>query len=247
MKAQYPSNAAPSLNSNSYDTSKEKASRSNTNSLSSTASFSGTVHQSPHPGFDRILLVPDLIEVLRPTHYDQNFSNILQDKFDFFSPSLIVQGSYLDNPERKIFAMLRKKIEQLTHDECQELSHHLTTLVELQTIHSNRSDYTLTLRTTLPNMTGEAFPGAGFHLDIRSQRLLSTLVGPGMEWVLPEEVNPEQLALIMKGKESSHLFQDDAVVKQTHTGDVVLFTGNRLPHRPPITTERRLLCVIDSP
>lgn len=246
MQARYPSTAAPSQTSNSYDTSKEKA------SLSSAASLDSTLHQSPHPGFDRVLRVPDLIEVLRPgganlTFNEGTFTNALQDELDFFSPSLVVQGNYHDNPESKIYTALTKEMNRLNKNECRKLAHYLTSLVELQTIHTESSDYTLALRTTPPSQAEEGFLGAGFHLDVRTKRLLSTLVGPGMEWVLPEEVDPEQLALIMKGKESSHLFRDDAVIKQTQTGDVILFTGSRLPHRPPITTQRRLLCVIDSP
>jgi hypothetical protein len=205
-----------------------------------------------YPGFHQVLRIPDLIEVLRPvgaklTFNDRGVRDALQDELDFFSPSLFVQGSFHDNPESKIYSALTKEMNRLNKNECRKLANYLTSLVELQTIHTESSEYTLTLRTTPPSQAEVGFPGFGFHLDVRSKRLLSTLVGPGMEWVLPEEVNPEQLALIMKGKESSHLFRDDAVVKQTHTGDVVLFTGNRLPHRPPITTERRLICVIDSP
>lgn len=240
MKAKYPSNAAPSQTSNSYDSSEEKA------------SLDKILHQSPHPGFDRVLRVPDLIEVLRPVRAnlafnDEAFITALQDELDFFSPSLFVQGSYHDNPESKIYSALTKEMNRLNKNECRKLAHYLTFLVELQTLHADSSDFTLALRTTPPGKGEEAFPGAGLHLDLRTKRLLSTLVGPGMEWVLPEEVDPEQLALIMKGKESSHLFRDDAVIKQTQTGDVILFTGSRLPHRPPITSERRLLCVIDSP
>ena len=205
------------------------------------------LHLNHHPEFSQILRIPDLIEVLSPLHYEKDFTESLKDELDFFSPSFVVQGNYHNNPEGKIYSALTKEMNRVNKTECRKLAHYVTSLVELQTLHTDSPDFTLALRTTPPGKMEEAFPGAGFHLDLRTKRLLSTLVGPGMEWVLPEEVNPEQLELVMKGKDSSTLFREGAAIKQTNPTDVVLFTGNRLPHRPPITTERRLLCVIDSP
>lgn len=205
------------------------------------------LHFNRHPEFSQILRIPDLIEVLAPSNYDKDFTEALKNELEFFSPRLVVRGSYHDNPESKIYSALTKEMNRLNKNECRKLAHYLTSLVELQTLHADSSDFTLALRTTPPGKGEEAFPGAGLHLDLRTKRLLSTLVGPGMEWVLPEEVNPQQLDLVMKGKDSSTLLRDGAIIKQTNPTEVVLFTGNRLPHRPPITRERRFLCVIDSP
>ena len=212
----------------------------NGSSLSSQESTS-EITLRPHPS------ISPLINTFSPSPHIERISNALRKEIGISCPNILVKGDHRTNHERKIYSALTKKMKRMNKDERLQVANYLSSLVELQREYSGSTQFSLSLRTTIPSSRNEAFPGEGFHLDVRGKRLLSTLVGPGMEWVLPEEVYSDKLNLIMNGKSCSQLLRQGAELKQVRETDVVLFEGNRVPHRPPKTDQLRLLCVIDSP